>query len=347
MKQVSIALVVLLSTGCAWGQRPAGHPVAAIPVVRHWQLFTDPNEGAFQLEMPQGWKLSGGTARRSALQYRAWASATSPDGSTMLIINDPEEQNYITPSPMLAATGFRAGSLYNAGAGNTYLVAPYKSGVQFAVSWGQRRLNNYCTSIKLTNSRSRPELSKTINGLARGAGITYDYGEAAFSCQRNGVAMTASVLVRTLLAGVGGPQGGIWLADAIEAFVAPAPVAGVAAGLLAHMIKTNRTNQAWAARQSQTTMEVARINAQANIAISDSIMSGWEQRGATMDRVMEQGSRARLGIDIYSDPVTGIEYTVGNSNRYYWTNAGGDVVGTDTIDPPGPAFRRLNRVPPQ
>jgi hypothetical protein len=66
-------LVSILAGGMAAAQAPADHAVAALPVVRHWQVFTDPQEGAFQLEMPQGWKVSGGTARRNALQYRTWA----------------------------------------------------------------------------------------------------------------------------------------------------------------------------------------------------------------------------------------------------------------------------------
>ena len=113
------------------------------------------------------------------------------------------------------------------------------------------------------------------------------------------------------------------------------------------MIRTVQINPSWAMSQSQTTAAISRINAQANAAISDTIMSGWEQRGAIMDRVMAEDERARLGIDEYSDPVTGTQYTVNNTSRYYWTDAGGNILGTDTADPPGPAFRQLHRIPPQ
>ena len=62
---------------------------------------------------------------------------------------------------------------------------------------------------------------------------------------------------------------------------------------------------------------------------------------------MEEGSRTRLGIDIYSDPTTGTEYTVGNTSHHYWTDTSGNVVGTDTDDAPGAGYHRLNRVPPR
>jgi hypothetical protein len=323
-----------------------GRPVAAMPLVRHWAVYQDPAEHAFQLEMPQGWKLSGGTARHSALQYRHWASALSPNGAGIIQINDPNEPTYIPPSQLLATSGFRVGSTYNAGAGNTYIVAPYQSGVQFAASWGQRRFASYCTAPRLASSRARPELAQQMNSLARTIGMRYDYGEATFTCQRNGIDYTGYVCARTLLAQSGGPAG-LWLADSIQGFFAPTRVSGLAAGVLAHMVKSFRVDQAWAERQSRTTMEVSRINSQANEAISSTIMGVWENRGAVIDRVMDEGSRDRLGIDIYSDPATGDEYTVGNTSRYYWTDPHGDIVGTDTADPPGPGYRQLNRVPPR
>lgn len=345
MRQACITVVLLLA---GWGvaQAPVGHPVAAIPVVQHWQIFSDPNEGAFQLEMPQGWKVAGGTMRRNALQYRGWASAVSPDGSTILAINDPNEPSYVAPTPLLAAAGFRLGSVYNGGGGTTYIVAPYESGSQFAISWGQRKLRELCTSIKVAGNRARPDISQQVNAFSSGLGIIHDFGEATFACDKSGMAMAAYVFASTtLIRGAG--QGGIWYGDTIEAFLAPRAVDGLAAGLLAHMVKSVRVNPAWVARQSQTNMDVSRIAAQTNAAISNTIMRGWEERGATMDRVMQEGSRARLGIDVYSDPATGSQYTVANSHRYYWVDAGGTVVGTDTDTSPGPSFRRLNRVPPQ
>ena len=341
MRRACLAFFLLCSNGAAWAQTTGGHPVAAIPVVQHWQRFSDPNEGAFDLEMPQGWKVSGGTVRHNALQYRGWASAVSPDGATVLGINDPAEQSYATPM-----YGFPVGSIYNGGGGTAYLVAPYESGVQFATSWGSKKLQAYCTSIKVTDKNPRLDIAQQINAISVSASVSHDFGEATFACEKNAIPMTAYVFagitaIRT------GPQGGLWYADIIEAFLAPAPVAGLAAGLLAHMVRSVHLNPTWVARQSQTNLDVSHIAAQTNAAISDSIMHSWEAKGATMDRVMEEGSRARLGIDVYADAATGTRYTVANSYQYYWANASGTVVGTDTDTSPGAAFTRLNRVPPQ
>jgi hypothetical protein len=347
VKVACIALLLVLlfvpSPTTVSAQNP-GKSVAAIPIVRHWQVFSDPNEGAFQIEVPQGWRVGGGTARRSALQFRLWATAISPDGYTILSVNDPQAIYYIAPSPMLSSGGFSMGSVYSPGGGNAYVVAPYQSGSQFAAYWGGGKLSSFCTSVTIVGSRERPDLSQRVNAITASLGIYYDFGETTFSCNRNGVPMTANFMVSTLI--IGGSVG-MWMPDTIESFVAPAPVAGLAAGILAHMVKSHQVNPTWAMGQSETTAAVSRITAQTNNYISDTIMSGWEQRGATIDRVMEEGSRTRLGIDIYSDPTTETEYTVGNTSNHYWTDAAGNVVGTDTDNAPGAGYRRLNRVPPR
>ncbi len=341
MRLLVIAAAVLLVSRMAAAQAPTGVPVAAMPLVQHWVSFTDPQEGAFRVELPQHWNNSGGTARRNALQYRNWVSAISPDGTTIVAINDPTEGAYIAPSPLLAMAGFRVGSLYNGGGDLVYTVAPIQSGQQFAVSWGLRKLASLCTGARVIGSRARPDTAQRINAYSRPFGIIHNVGEAAFACNRGGLPMTAYALVSMTYLG----QTGIWYADGIGAFLAPAPVAGVAAGVLAHMIASFTFNPVWLAHTSNNAAAVARAAAQSNAAISDSIMQGWETRGAALDRVMEEDSRARLGIDVYADPSTGTRYTVANGHQHYWVNPRGTVVGTDTDTVPN-GFRRLDRVRP-
>ena len=159
------------------------------------------------------------------------------------------------------------------------------------------------------------------------------------------MAMTAHVFASVI--SIRGQYGAIWYAEPIEAFYAPTQVAGIAAGLLAHMVASVKLTPAWVARNSDNAVAVSRAAAAANAAISDSIMHSWEARGAAIDRVMQEDSRRRLGIDIYADSATGTKYTVANNHSHYWANANGAVLGTDTDTPPGAAFHRLDRVPPQ
>jgi hypothetical protein len=300
MKWLGIVAAVVCLAQTAAAQ--SGVPAAAIPIVHKWTKFSDPQESAFQVDVPQGWKVVGGTIRRNALQYRSWVNATSPDGATIVAINDPDEWSYVIPTPLLAASGFHEGSLYGGGAGTIYTVARYRDGQQFAVAWTKRKLATLCGAPKLINSRARPELTRQINAYASAYGIRHDAGEANFTCMKGSLGLSAYVVADVV--SIGGQFGAIWYAQTIAGFLSPSPVAGVAAGLLAHMLGSVQVNPAWIARNSQMSMEVSRAATQTNAAISDSIMRGWENRGAVIDRIMEEGSRARLGIDVYADPTT-------------------------------------------
>ena len=341
MRCFAVLALLLSMVGTASGQTAT--PVAALPLVQQWTSFSDPEEGAFTLEVPGGWAVSGGTARRNALQFRNWVNVTSPDHATVLAINDPTEWAYVVPTPLLAAAGFREGAVYGGGGGTTYVVAPYQNGEQFAVAWARRKLERSCPGAKLLASRGRPELTAEINAYSQAYGIRRDAGEASFSCVRNDQHMVAYALASVAV--IAGQAGAIWYGETMGGFLTPAPMAGIAAGVLAHMVQSVRANPAWVARQTQTNKDVSTIATQTNATISNTIMREWENRGAVLDRVMEEGSRARLGIDIYADPATGTKYTVANGYNFYWKNAAGSIVGTETDTPPN-GFARLDRVPP-
>lgn len=318
-------------------------PAAALPVPQAWTTFQDPQEQAFSLEVPQNWRVKGGTLRHNALQFRSWVQVASPDGNTIIALNDPEEASYVAPSPLLEMSGFHVGSLYGGGGGTLYIVKPYQNGAQAAADWGLRQLSRLCAGVTLAVSRELPDLTTAINTAGSRFGLHHDAGDADFTCTRAGIPLRAHVLIS--VTSIRGPAGAIWYPEWIEGWVAPAPLAGVAAGVVAHMLQSLRINPDWVLNTLHADLAVSRTAARANQAISADIMQSWADRGAIIDRVMDEGSRARLGIDIYRDPATGTTYTVANTHNFYWVNPGGAVVGTETETAP-PGFSPLSRVPP-
>ena len=339
MKTVALIVVALLACGAARAQTP----LPALPLVQRWERFIDPQERAFSIDVPAGWQVQGGTVRWNALQYRMWLSVVAPDGRTRLGINDPAEPFYIVPTQVLANAGFREGSVYSPTGVTFYRVARYEGGAQFAARWGRGKLNALCGNVQMVMNRAQPELTAAVNQMAQLAGMSRDAGEAGFTCGAKGLPMAA--YVQATVNAVGDPSGGLWWADPIVSFMAPSPMAGIAAGMVAHMLASVRIDPGWVQRQGDTNKAVSDITTRSNAAISDIIMRGWAERGAIIDRVMEEGSRARLGIDVYANPDTGTRYVVPNGHNYYWVNPSGTVVGTDTADAPR-GFSRLNRVPP-
>jgi hypothetical protein len=322
----SIASAQLVS-GHIGGTTPApptaGQPVAAMPVVQKWQTFSDPNEGAFQIQMPSGWNDSGGLKRYDALQYRAWVTAVSRDGATVLAIGDPNEPAYATPM-----YGFAPGSIYNA-SGTYYVVEPLQSAQQYVVTWGTRQLQSFCTGVKVTGSRARTDMAQQLGSVATAPGMSETYGDATFTCQRNGMQMSAYALLGVTVLRTTAVTA-LWYADSMVAFIAPAPLADAAANVLAQMVKTFTINPQWLARQSQTAAEVSQIATRTNNEISNIIMGGWDIRNGYVHTMV--------------DPVTGTEFDIPDdvNYAYYWVDASGNVVGSDTSTPPGASYTRLN-----
>ena len=156
-------LWVATSNGC-WvsilalaGRFAAQTPVSAVPLVS-CHCFVDPNEGSFSMDVPACRRISGGLARRNALQFWPWLTAVSPDGNTILAFGDPSLQSYISPNQMLAATGFGEGS---GGGGTIYVVSRYLPGLALPVLFyaaaitGLRSCDRICLLFDLSCSISR------------------------------------------------------------------------------------------------------------------------------------------------------------------------------------------------
>src|SRR5579863_6969441 len=62
-----------------------------------WTRFDDPNEHAFAIDVPAGWKVEGGLVRRGPVDLSMFLRALSPDGSILLILGDPAPAYFGTP----------------------------------------------------------------------------------------------------------------------------------------------------------------------------------------------------------------------------------------------------------
>lgn len=346
MKLLIAGGMLILSLGA--GTRTAAaqaQPVQALPLVK-WTRLIDPAEGAFSIDVPAGWNNTGRLLRYNALQYISYETTISPNGASIVGINNPNLVSYEILTPMLAQLGFRVGSIYDGGGGTRYIVAPYLSGQQFALWYGQAVLPSYCTGLRVTASAPRSDISQRITQFERSLGISIDAGEASFTCSKNGMPMVAYVFAQSNAVALG-TGGGFWYGQPVLSFLAPSALAGAVAGMLSHMYASVQINPQWVQRQEQTNMAVSEIATQTEAVISQGIMTGYENREATLDKVMDEGERARLGIDYYADPATGQQYVVSNTANYYWVDAQGNVVGTSTDTSPGAGYTNLQRVPPQ
>jgi len=315
-------------------------------------MFTpwrDPREGAFTLNVPQGWQISGGTVRNSALDPRQVIRAASPDGKVQVFIGDPNLIPREVPNQMTAFTGMREGQTMKGAWGGPILLARYQTGEQFARSYVAAQL---CRTPQITNSGILQDASRQLTasamayGRAQGASAQAWVGETNFQCG----AQTGYVRASTVLAAPPSGQGvAIWVIQELGGFVTadPSQIA-MARYILNNMTGSFQLDPQWEARQAQATRDVtgAVTRAQQQMAASIAqnarqqaqsnqfdVMAGWEKRNKVMDGIMERDSQTRLGITTVTDDIQG-SHTVSNAYNYYWTRGDGSIVGTMTDAPP-------------
>ena len=340
--------VMSASPATQTSSQPATAPGAALKgTIVMFVPWRDPREGAFILNVPQGWQVSGGTTRNSAIDPRQSLRATSPDGHTQLFIGDPNLIPREVPNRLLAYAGVREGQTTQGPWGGPILIARYQSGEQFARSY----VSHLCPVGQILSSNVVPEATRQLTakaqdyGRAQGAQAQAWVGEATFRCG----AQSGYVRASTVLAG--SPAGAqVWAVLELSGFTVADPSQATSARyVLNNIVGSMQMNPQWEARQAQATKDVtgAVTRAQQQMAASIAqhareqashdqidVMSGWEKRNKSLDATMQRDAEVRRGTVTANDSYTGTSHTVSNDYNHYWTRADGSIMGTMTDTPP-------------
>jgi len=347
-------------------------PFAAIaadvtPVVVFGQ-FADPNEGAFTVNVPRDWKVSGGASRRAAVDIRHVVHATSPDGNIEIFLDDPNIVPRQVPNAFMGQMGMREGQVIQGAWGGPLLLQRYRLGHEYAREYAAQRVcqAQFTGGGELAQEtadirRQAQALAATIPGVMVRAGA----GDAYFRCGETYGYVQATTVEASMQGGAA-----IWGVLQMGGFKAKrAEDATLALYILHSMIASFHIDPQWQARndrdQQALTASVTRMqnNMMANIQQQSAarasserssvvghpnnidVMSGWEARNKSHDAVMQRGSDARRGTTVTSDPVWG-NRTVSNDSNYYWTRPDGSIIGTNTDTVPqvaGGGWRMMSK----
>lgn len=310
-----------------------------------YSTFTDPREGAFTLEVPRGWDASGAAYRFAPTDVRPEVIVTSPDGTIHERFGNQTVPTFVEPSQSLSFAGFDEGSSYSPGGQFTAIVRTYAPGAEFASQYATSEWASSCPGLKVVNTTDRPELAAGMNQqldaiASSGVRSHLDAGEASFSCSN---AQQGYVFAATLA--VASQSGRLWQMYGLYTYLAPTSRVIEAQQVLNHMAATLKIDKAWAARQGNTAVQAAEINAKASSEIADSINKSYWYRQSVNDQLSNKWSNTILGTQDEMNPDTGETYKVASGSNYYWQAPGGDVVGTDTSDAPGYDMKPLEEVP--
>jgi len=326
-----------------------------------WTRYTDPVEHAFTIDVPAGWRVSGGTRRMSAVDIRLGVEAVSPDGLITLFYGDPDVPIFTVPSDMLEMAGLHPGMVYDPGMGVRLLIMPYMSGEAFAADWGAQRLARSCSGVTGTGSKARPDQSQAIDTTYQQYGITTSIqaGEASFACKLG--ALPASGYVFAATEYVQNQASALWDVKLLAGFVAAQQAAAGAAGLLSHMVGSFAIDQNWQAQQNNLTAQFSQIVAQTNRIVSNAIIENGRRLAANSDAIFAAGqarsnatdaaierydSYGVRGTSDYVNPATGSGYgNLDNSYSHTYVNNNQEIRQTDSETPPGPGWTELKPVP--
>jgi hypothetical protein len=308
--------VFVLTTACI---SQAGGPAGTA-----WTMFQDPAENAFQMAVPQGWKITGGLYRVSPLDPRFMVDMVSPDGKTDIRIGDYRVPRFATLTPTLLGLGFQEGSSYN-----RQIIANYRPGWVFADVYGQGRYSGQCSQLRLKSMQQQTPVHSTEGFAATNA------GDVVYACESPRGVQIAYVFAETQLTQM--QSSGSWSVNWLYSFITPQDQAAQTIKILFHALSTFDIHPEWFRRQ----LEINRKSSEATIRQFEqnmsSIRADYERRTAASQNQFDSMDRALRGVDLVTDTVDGKprEVWVGTGGRH-WENGMRDVMNAPSQ--PGGSF---------
>jgi hypothetical protein len=317
----------------AQSQQPVPADLVPVPGIT-WTRFTDPNEHAFSVDVPQGWKIDGGLARRTGIDTSDFLRALSPDGSIVLIMGDPD----------LPAMQHTPG--FGAGPGSK----PYLPGKELARSYAESSLPALCSGLTLESSADRDDIA--AGPLAKAVpGSRYDAGEAFYACTHNGKPERAYMVAGTYIYhGYTPSLPSIWGFNLLDGCIAPADRIDTARKILLHMLLSARNDPEWVRQQQARVDQATRglnVLTAAQAQAAESQRANFRQQMAVMTHQYNAFSEVQTQTGTFIDP-SGQRYVLSNTKSYHWVSTGGKTAETDSpTPPPGGGWTQLKQVPAQ
>jgi len=202
----------------------AGAPAKGLTDVS-WVTFTDPNENAFSIEVPRGWKVVGGVVRKIPLWPSAVVRALSPDQRTLLAMGDPDSVPYQAP---VAAR-------------------------DYVRRFTERAMSGACPGLNIVNVADLPDVERLFSSKSLGPYNRFSAAQLSFECNGRQASMAGgAIAVLQYMTSLRSGQ-----AQVLAAFVTTTKQQDEADKLLNHMYASFRENPQWAAQEQRIGQQLA------------------------------------------------------------------------------------------
>jgi hypothetical protein len=324
----------VLESFTPFGGRGPGGAAAQNLTFERW---TDPIERAFWLDVPRGWKIQGGTARKSAVDVRQVIQLTNPDQSVLIQAGDAEIPSFVEPWGMLQE------GQYNGPA----LALRYQPGPVFGRTYLGWRVQPAMRDLAIDVARPIPQLQQFLQSALNAYAVPgierrIDTGELLFHGTWHGKKAGGYLYSATnRISQQGG--GAMWFAGDLAnllGFIAAEDQLATAVEVVKRMQQSFTVNPQWYASQHATIEAVRRITAETNKYISNIITQSYASRQATYDSIFDRYAHYQRDVVTLNDPQIPQNYQVQAGSNYYWIDDRGLIIGTNTQFNPDPLWFR-------
>jgi hypothetical protein len=291
--------------------------------------WIEPNEHAFSVSVPAGWKVTGGIFRMAPVDVRPQVDAGTEDGQIYLQFGDANIGTFAAPGPSSQTRGKSEGQSYEVN-GVTYTVMRPVSGAEFSRVYVERNIGKKYTGVEVTSSRNLEEESAAATSKYRklNMDVTVSCGETQFICTHSGTKMSGICHVKVEVWGHG--IGQTWRADP-NLIVATPERLETARSVSEHMIKSTTEDPHWAANAQKTSAEFNHLIMQNHEAAMQQLHDVYAKFTRNLAENQRQWSNI---INNQADVVnknTGETMKVDGNYSYYFAGGGG-VVGSNSAN---------------
>lgn len=294
--------------------------------------WSDPKENAFSIEVPNGWKVVGGLYRLAPIDLRRQVNTISPDGQIQIQANDARVSAYVPYGPSAQVRGLHEGQSYQVN-GVTYTILHPMRGDEYSKKYVEVAVKKDHPDLKIDGSKDRPDIEQWAERkIPAGAGSQapkLSAGETDFSYTDHGRTFEGAVVAVTI--DPGGGSGGIWQGIPCTVCATPGKMPQ-GMDVLVHMMENTNDNEAWSARQSETTKRFMQLvmqhheEAMAELKETYEKFTGWLQ-----ENQREWSNILNNQVDLRGPGGTTIKAEAGHN--YYWSGPKG-IVGSDAPTAP-------------
>ncbi len=362
-------MAAILGLMCVSAKAQKQNDLAPPPKLPQMVRWSDPTERAFTVNVPSGWRITGGTHRIAPIDARNYVGAESPGGKIKVWLDDPNILPRQVPHPAYYRLGWYEGRVVQSPSG-PLRIESFKTGARFAQEFAAERICRTPQSLSAFDLQNETQrMSAEVAPVAARARVQAmtSAGEFVFRCgDRFGYTYAVTVLAFTTQQG---PRN--WAVYKLAGYLSDKAEVDIARYVMNAMRGSFAIDPGWEARYerqindttgalmemsnriTQTSMQMAQQSMEQNMKMvqqrqrqfdqmNQGIMSSYQRQQASQDKLRQRWSDITLG-QIHGCDDIGNCTTVSNDYQYYWTKDGRTVVGGPSDGrPPGhdPQYRK-------